>query len=148
MRRGVRIVLAALCLGATPLLAQPRPPAPPPAAAQGGAAIPQQDTAPEPLPPYNGDLLNLSQTMGAIAFLRTLCTGSDEPVWRERMASLIESEAKTVARREMLAGAYNQGFRGYALTYRTCTESAQEALVRLARDGERLSRALSGRFGG
>ncbi|MGL4727201.1 MAG: TIGR02301 family protein, partial [Bosea sp. (in: a-proteobacteria)] len=109
---------------------------------------PAPEPPPEPLPPYNTDLMKLSEVMGAIAFLRTLCTGADEAIWRDRMAMLIESEARTPPRREALAGAYNQGFRGYALTYRSCTESAQEALVRLARDGDRLSRALSGRFGG
>jgi uncharacterized protein (TIGR02301 family) len=135
-------MMAGAGLQASPAAAQPRPATTPPAPA------PQPEPPSEPLPPYNAELMRLSETMGAIAFLRTLCTGADEPVWRERMAALIESEAKTTARREALAGAYNQGFRAYAITYRACTESAQEALVRLAREGDRLARALAGRFGG
>ena len=47
-----------------------------------------------------------------------------------------------------LAGAYNRGYRGYALTYRTCTPSATEAATRYLAEGERLSHAISGRFGG
>ena len=140
MNRLLRLALMSLCL-ASPAMAQQRGSQPP----QPAQPAPQP---PEPLPPYNAELMRLSEAMGSIAFLRTLCTGADEPIWRERMAALIESEARTQARRDDLAGAYNQGYRAYALTYRTCTESAQEALVRLAREGDQLSRALSGRFGG
>ena len=43
------------------------------------------------------------------------------------MKALIESEGVTPARRDRLAGAYNRGYRGYALTYRVCTPAAHEA---------------------
>jgi uncharacterized protein (TIGR02301 family) len=137
----LRLALSALLI-ASPTMAQQRGSTPP------QAPQPVQPAPPEPLPPYNAELMRLAEAMGSIAFLRTLCTGSDEAIWRERMAALIESEARTPSRREELAGAYNQGYRAYALTYRSCTESAQEALVRLAREGDRLSRSLSNRFGG
>ncbi len=131
---------AALAILASPAPAQQGRNAAPPA--------PPQSAPEPPPPPYEPELLRLSEAMGSIAFLRGLCTGAEEPVWRERMSSLIESEARTPARREKLAGAYNRGYRSYALVYRNCTPSAQEALVRLAREGEGLSRALAGRFGG
>jgi uncharacterized protein (TIGR02301 family) len=134
------LALAILAVVAFPALAQQGRNAAPPA---------QPQPAPEaPPPPYEPELLKLSEAMGSIAFLRGLCTGAEEPVWRERMASLIESEASSPARREKLAGAYNRGYRSYALVYRNCTPAAQEALVRLAREGEGLSRTLAGRFGG
>ncbi len=47
-----------------------------------------------------------------------------------------------------LAGAYNRGFRGYSLTYRICTPAAGEAARRYLAEGERLSHAIAGRFGG
>jgi uncharacterized protein (TIGR02301 family) len=112
---------------------------------------PAQTPAPEaepPLPSYDPDLVKLAEAMGSIAFLRVLCTGVEEPVWREKMAALMDSEAKTPARRERLTATYNRGYRSYALVYRSCTPSAQEALIRLAREGEALSRMLAGRFGG
>ncbi len=147
----IRMVLAMLWLGlcALPAPAQQRPATQPQRPPAQAAPQPEQPPAPpEPLPPYNAELMKLSETMGSIAFLRTLCVGTDEPLWRDKMTQLIESEARSPARREALAGAYNQGFRAYALTYRACTESAREALVRLAREGDRLSRALATRFGG
>ena len=43
------------------------------------------------------------------------------------MQILLEAEGTTPGRRERLAGAYNKGYQAYALTYRVCTPSAQEA---------------------
>ena len=86
--------------------------------------------------------------MGALAFLRDLSGGREASLWRTRMTELMEAEGTTAGRRERLAGAYNRGFNGFALTYRTCTPAATEATARLSADGERLSRILAGRFGG
>ena len=101
-----------------------------------------------PAPPYEKDLLRLSEIMGSLAFLRTLCAAPDAPEWSKRMQALLDAEGATPARRERMAGAYNRGFRGYALTYRTCTPSATEATTRYMKEGEVLSRNLAGRFGG
>ena len=125
----------------------------PPGLALAQQSRPAQPVVPAPVPeapppPYDPELLKLSEAMGSMAFLRVLCTGAEEPVWRERMSALMDAEARSSARRERLAAAYNRGYRSYALVYRNCTESAQEALVRLAREGEALSRTLAGRFGG
>ncbi len=117
---------------------QARPPAPP-------AAVP----APEPPPvAYEPDLLRLAEIMGSLAFLRQLCTGPDALRWRVRMLELLEVEGTSAGRKERLAGAYNRGYSSYALTYRNCTGSAQEATARLSEDGDKLSRRISGRFGG
>jgi uncharacterized protein (TIGR02301 family) len=64
------------------------------------------------------------------------------------MEALLEAEGTTPGRRERLAGAYNRGYRGFALTYRTCTPNAHAAVARYVREGESLSRTLAGRFGG
>ncbi|HEX2266151.1 MAG TPA: TIGR02301 family protein, partial [Solirubrobacterales bacterium] len=60
----------------------------------------------------------------------------------------LDTEGTTPSRRERLAGAYNRGYRGYALTYRMCTPSATEASARYLKEGETLSRNLAGRYGG
>lgn len=142
MRRGrVGTFCVALCLlaaSATPGAAQA-----PPAAAQQPQAAP--DIAG---PPYEPQLLDLSEIMGSLAYLRTLCAGKDAEGWGQRMAALIEAEGLTPARRERLTGAYNRGFRAYAATHRACTDGSQEAAARLAVEGQRLSRALTGRYGG
>ena len=105
--------------------------------------------APEPPPaPYDGDLMRLSEIVGALAFLRELCAAPDAVQWPARMKALLEAEGVTPGRRDRLAGAYNRGYRGYALTYRVCTSSAREAATRFVTEGERLSHALASRFGG
>jgi uncharacterized protein (TIGR02301 family) len=112
-------------------------------------AKPAEPPPPEPpAPPYDKDLLRLSEIMGSLAFLRTLCAASDAPEWSKRMQALLDAEGTTPQRRERMAGAYNRGYRGYALTYRTCTPSATEATTRFMKEGEVLSRSLAGRYGG
>ncbi|CAN5163478.1 hypothetical protein BH10PSE8_BH10PSE8_18360 [soil metagenome] len=137
---------AALCLlallsGVQPgaAMAQQRPPA---------AARPAESAPEPPPPPYEPQLLKLAEIMGSLAYLRAVCAGKEAPDWRDRMSALVEAEGRTPLRRERLTSAYNRGFRAYALTHRVCSEGSQEASTRLAGEGERLARALAGRYGG
>jgi uncharacterized protein (TIGR02301 family) len=122
-------------------------PAPPPPAQKVPEPPPPPPPEP-PAPPYEKELLRLSEIVGSLAFLRTLCAGPDAPEWPKRMQALLDTEGTTPARRERLAGAYNRGYGGWALTYRVCTPSAQEATARFLQEGEALSRNLTSRFGG
>ena len=136
-----RVALAAALALAMPALAQQR--------AQPPAQTPAPPAQAEPLPTvYEPDMLRLAEIMGSLAFLRQLCGGSEAAEWRARMAELIDAEGVTEGRRDRLAGAFNRGFRAFALTYRSCTPAAIEASERLSADGRRLSRGLAGRFGG
>jgi len=103
----------------------------------------------EPPPaPYEKELLRLAEVMGALAMLRPLCAATDGGEWSRRMQVLLDTEGTTPGRRERLAGAYNKGYQAYALTYRTCTPSAQEASTRFIREGEQIARNITGRYGG
>lgn len=120
---------------------------------QRPAQPPQQQAEPappvEPPPaPYEKELLRLAEIMGALAMLRPLCTAPDGVEWNRRMKVLLEAEGTTPGRKERLAGAYNKGYQAYALTYRICTPSAQEASARYLREGEQLARNIAGRYGG
>ncbi len=122
---------------------RPQPAAKPP------ATKPAEPPAPESTaPPYEPQLLQLSEIMGSLAYLRTICGGREAQDWRTRMAALIEAEGRTPQRRDRLTAAFNRGFKAYSLTHRSCTEASQEASSRLAAEGEVLSRALAGRYGG
>lgn len=148
MRRRATI-LCLLAVLAAPVQAQQRSgrPAVPPKEASKEA--PKEANAPADIPaPYDRDLMRMSEIIGALAFLRGLCEAPDAADWPARMKALIESEGVTPARRDRLAGAYNRGYRGYALTYRVCTPAAHEAAARYVEEGDRLSHALAGRFGG
>ncbi|GJE12068.1 MULTISPECIES: TIGR02301 family protein [Methylobacterium] len=120
-----------------------------PAAKDAPKETSKEANAPADAPaPYDRDLMRMSEIIGALAFLRGLCGTADAADWPARMKALIESEGVTPARRDRLAGAYNRGYRGYALTYRVCTPAAHEAAARYVAEGDRLSHALAGRFGG
>lgn len=139
-------LLAALLLLPITAEAQQRPQQP---AAKPPAVKPAEQPAPEPAgPPYEPQLLQLSEIMGSLAYLRTLCGGREAQDWRARMAALIDAEGRTPQRRDRLTAAFNRGFKAYSLTHRSCTDASQEASSRLAAEGEQLSRALAGRYGG
>lgn len=140
------LMLAVLAASPQALLAQTRRPAPQPPQQQRPA-----EPAPEPespAPPYEPQLLQLAEIIGSLAYLRTLCETREAQDWRERMATLLESEGRSPQRRERLASAYNRGYRAYSATHRTCSDGSQEASARLAQEGEKLAKALASRFGG
>lgn len=151
MRRVSGAIFACLFLwaGAQGASAQNANPAPrPPAAAQAPAApAPPKGIEPGP-PPFEGQLIRLAEVLGSLAFLRDLCQQGDGAAWRRRMTELMEAEATTAARKEVLAGAFNQGFRGFETSYRVCTPSAKLAIDRLIEEGGQLTRAITSRYGG
>lgn len=124
---------------ATKLQPKPAPNAAPPAAAP---------TAPAPPPPYEQQLLRLSEMMGALAYLRDLCGAADGGEFRSKMKSLLDADGINQPQRDMLAGAYNQGFEGYRLSYRTCTPAAGEVIARYLAETARLTSELVSRYGG
>lgn len=121
-----------------------------PALAQQRAPAPTQAPAPQeaPPPPYEPQMLRLAEILGALSYLRDLCGPKDSDIWRNNMRALMEGEAQTEARKERLAGAFNRGFRGYEVLYRSCTPNAVTIIDRFLSEGEKLSNDLSNRFGG
>ncbi|MGO4704648.1 TIGR02301 family protein [Microvirga sp. 2MCAF38] len=132
---------------------RPRPPPQRRAPQPQRPAAPHPEAAPavpvEPPPaPYEKDLLRLSEILGSLAFLRPLCSAPDASEWSKRMQAIMENEGTSPGRRERLAGAYNKGYQAFSLTYRICTPSAVEASGRYLKEGNQLSRAITGRYGG
>ena len=129
----VRLILAAL-LALTPAaeaFAQQRS-----GSTKSAPKPPEKEKEPpppaEPPPaPYDRDLMRLSEIVGALAFLRSLCSEPDAVEWPARMKAILDSEGVTPTRRD-----------------RVCTPAAGEAARRYIAEGERLSHAIAGRFGG
>lgn len=99
-------------------------------------------------PPYEPDLLRLSQIIGALAYLRNLCGAHDGDRWRTKMSALLTAEGGSETVREQLAGAYNKGFRDYELIYRTCTPNARLVISRYLAAGSKLTRKVTAHYGG
>jgi uncharacterized protein (TIGR02301 family) len=144
-RRLCRLALAAAFCAAVcgQACAQPAP-AKPAAAAEQPAPAP----AAEPPPPYEPQLLRLAELMGALSYLRDLCGAHDADAFHAKMASLLEVEARSQTRKESLAGAYNNGFRGYELSYRVCTPAAREIIARFLDEAGKISTDVANRYGG
>ncbi|ADZ71745.1 TIGR02301 family protein [Polymorphum gilvum] len=109
----------------------------------GGAAAAQQ-AADEP--PYEPQLMRLSEILGALHYLRPLCAAQDSPSWRDRMQDLLDAEALDEARRRRFVERFNQGYRGFASVYRTCTPSARIAMNRYIGEGADISRDVTSRY--
>jgi uncharacterized protein (TIGR02301 family) len=116
---------------------RPAPPKPP-------AATPAEG---ENSPPFEPQLLRLSEILGALSYLEPLCGETTHTEWRAQTMALIQAEAKTDFIKETITGAYNHGYQGYALSYRTCTANAEKAISRFVVEGGKLTQDLINRFG-
>ncbi len=92
--------------------------------------------------PYDAQIFQLSELLGAVHYLRELCGADEGQVWRQQMRQLVNSEGTSALRRARLVDSFNKGYRGYAQTYRTCTRPALLAINRFMQQGERLADAL------
>jgi len=150
---GVAALLAASAGAAETSAPKPAPPssaapAPNSAPAPQGQPVPAPPPAAERPPPYEPQLLRLAEMAGALAYLRNLCGAGDGDKFRVRMAELIEAEGVSEARRDLLAGAYNRGFRDYQTTYRACTPAATAVIDHYLSETARLAAEVAGRYGG
>jgi uncharacterized protein (TIGR02301 family) len=151
-----RFLVVAAALAAIPVFdawaAQAPPPKPEPKPAPNAVANAAPSagapTAPAAPPPYEQQLLRLSEMMGALAYLRDLCGAADGAEFRSKMKSLLDADGIGQPQRDLLAGAYNQGFEGYRLSYRTCTPAAGEVIARYLAETARLTSELVSRYGG
>jgi uncharacterized protein (TIGR02301 family) len=125
------------------------PPATPSGATPPGGTIATPAPAgPEaPAPPYEPQLLRLSELLGALTYLQDLCGGQKGDIWRDKMTALMDAETQDETRRERFAGAYNRGFKGYELNYRQCTPNAQAIITRFLDESGRIARDVSRRYG-
>ena len=124
------------------------------APAKGAAAPAEPAPAEQPAPARSRRRLTsrnccgLPKSWARSPILRDLCGAHDADAFHAKMASLLETEAKTDARKESLAGAYNGGFRGYQINYRVCTPAAREIIARFLDEAARISSDVANRYGG
>src|SRR5512137_267557 len=93
--------------------------------------------------PYDDQLMRLSEILGAVHYLRELCSANDGQLWREHMQTLINAETASAQRKARITRSFNQGYRNYSRTYTTCTPSAQTAIDRFMAEGIELSEGLA-----
>lgn len=109
-------------------------------------APPAEESLAPPPPddrPYDEKLMRLAEILGAVHYLRELCGADEGQLWRDQMGEILRNEGTTGVRRAKLVNKFNDGYRGYRRTYRTCTESATRATRRFSTEGAELASSLS-----
>jgi uncharacterized protein (TIGR02301 family) len=96
--------------------------------------------------PFDADLQRLSEILGALQYLRTVCEAKEGQKWRNEMQALIDAEAPSGERRSRMIASFNRGYRGFQQTYRTCTPAADYAIRRYLEEGSRIARDITGRY--
>lgn len=107
--------------------------------------VPKESSAPPPPDdrPYDPKLLRLAEILGAVHYLRELCGAEEGQLWRNQMKDVLKNEGSTAVRRAKLVNSFNDGYRGYRRTYRTCTSSATLAITRFSTEGAQIAVALA-----
>jgi len=129
-------MMAWLALVATLSLALPAPHA---AAQDGGSG---EEAARKDARPYDKELFQLAEILGAVHYLRALCGADEGQKWRDQMSELVDAEGASALRRAQLVRSFNKGYRGYGRTYRRCTELAQLSIERLMSEGRTLAKRI------
>jgi len=98
------------------------------------------------IPPYEEELLRLSEILGAMHYLRALCGAEEGQLWRDKMEELLAVEAPKPTWRGRLVESFNQGYRGFDRTYRQCTPSAVRAIDLYLAEGRDLAGTIKARY--
>lgn len=101
----------------------------------------------EPIAPYDDKLLRLSEILGSVHYLRTLCGAKEDNKWRDTMSSILAAEQPGPNRRARLIAHFNRGYRTFSGSYSTCTPSALLATERYMEEGADLSKQITQRYG-
>jgi uncharacterized protein (TIGR02301 family) len=107
--------------------------------------VPRESSAPPPPDdrPYDNKLMRLAEILGAVHYLRELCGAEEGQIWRDQMKEILRNEGTTAVRRAKLVNSFNDGYRGYRRTYRTCTQSATLATTRFSSEGATIAASLA-----
>ncbi len=107
--------------------------------------VPKESSVPPPPDdrPYDTKLLRLAEVLGAVHYLRELCGAQEGQLWRDQMKEILKNEGSTAVRRAKLVNSFNDGYRGYRRTYRSCTSSATVAITRFSTEGAQIATALA-----
>jgi uncharacterized protein (TIGR02301 family) len=146
----------------TPQQTQPKPQAPaqpkallpplPKTQPQGQPSGQPQAQSPPPAPaqtepaPYDHDLQRLSDILGALHFLRSICGTNEGQKWRNEAQALIDAEAPAGDRHDEMVASFNRGYRGFQQSYRSCTPAAVVAIRRYLEEGANIAREITARY--
>jgi uncharacterized protein (TIGR02301 family) len=130
----------------SPYRQAPRPSAPSTPKLPPQTSAPSQPAVQDQPTPYDGDLQRLSEILGALHFLRGICSSNEGQKWRNEAQALIDAEAPSGDRRDQMVASFNRGYRGYQQTYRNCTPAADVVIHRYLEEGAKIARDITARY--
>jgi uncharacterized protein (TIGR02301 family) len=98
-------------------------------------------------PPFEADLLRLSEILGALAYLDQLCGTPGAALWRGKMQALIEDQKMNPEDRRKYVDVYNRGHRTFSTVHRACTDQTRSVISRYLTEGSDIAGRLQQRFG-
>jgi uncharacterized protein (TIGR02301 family) len=96
--------------------------------------------------PFDPGLARLSEILGSLHYLRSLCGANEGNKWRGEMQSLLDAEAPNGSRRSQFIAHFNKGYQSYQQTYHSCTSAADLVIRRYLEEGSKIIREVTARY--
>jgi len=96
--------------------------------------------------PFDASLQRLAEILGALHYLRNICGANEGQKWRNEMQAIVDAEVPSGERRLRMIASFNRGYRGYQLSYRTCTPAAEIVIRRYLEEGSKIAREMTARY--
>lgn len=91
---------------------------------------------------YRTQLVELSEVLGGAHYLRILCEGRGDQLWREYMRGVISREPRYNG---VLVEGFNRGYRDEEARFPVCDTTTRQMEAELRARGLRIAQALSAR---
>jgi uncharacterized protein (TIGR02301 family) len=111
-----------------------------------GVATTDRAGAAEVAAPFDPGLARLSEILGTLHYLRSLCGANEGNKWRGEMQSLLDAEAPNGQRRSQFIAHFNKGYRVFQQSYHTCTPAADLVIRRYLEEGSKIAREVTARY--
>jgi uncharacterized protein (TIGR02301 family) len=87
-------------------------------------------------------LLRLSELLGELHYVRSLCEPNDPGFWRDRMNEMIRLEKPPIQQRNNMINQFNAGYTSASYRFTACTAQAKSYASTAAREGQSIAQQL------
>lgn len=92
---------------------------------------------------YLTEKRDLAGILGEVHYLRTLCNGQTDQIWRNYMRDFLDIEAKSKSRRSTYVSAFNRGYKYQRRRMDSCSQSAVSVERSLSTKGRLLAEKIA-----
>ena len=92
---------------------------------------------------YLTEKRDLAGILGEVHYLRTLCNGQKDQIWRNYMRDFLDIEGQPKSRRSLFVSAFNRGYKNQRRRTDSCSQSAVNTERHLSSRGRALSEKIA-----